>query len=406
MFYLKYVKYKNKYINLKQQLGGFVIKQNENILTISEIEEIVLLKAISMLGLSLELSQSGSFSYDIDLTKIEDKKQIISKISHLLQTTKIDIIWRKQYKLHTSTISLSIIINNTDTMIDIIQKIKNAIPGNLLWIMTHGANRFSPYDIEKLPPYTKLNLSIDTVEKIKPLDILDYFIETYPDIFLICKEKPMADRSGGSDQIFSINFKNYSDDDKQLFLQEISSIISEKNKYIININCTIKYIFYSVEHLIILSEIFDYANLTDGLNVFLNTRKKSDKEMAFIYCAYGNIFDLSPDGATRDVIKLSDDNQIKINFYNNIVNLLYMIFNLKVDDPHTDKYKSIQKLSSVNSIITFDNAIPTENEIIKILNELTPTQKKYFEKKLSDKLSFKILISDFINDKIEFRFDN
>ncbi len=150
---------------------------------------------------------------------------------------------------------------------------------------------------------------IMSANKLNPIELCDSILKSdfYKYLYLLSAKKSVATFSSGINGLgigntgqtttFNLNFKNYSDEDKSQVLEILNQKLKENgvdNRIELQIfsnNKNTNTVFYSVKHLNLLCEIFGY-DLDYTFDLITNSSKKSDKDMAFIYIAFGDLTDI------------------------------------------------------------------------------------------------------------------
>ncbi len=162
---------------------------------------------------------------------------------------------------------------------------------------------------------------IKSVIKTDPYKLSDIIFNTRQIakyVYMLSAKKPVANNTGlgrsmfeivGQSSInqFCINWKNFSEQEKINFIKYSKTNKNTRNNFtddrielgICISNDANRVIFYSNQHLRLLCSIFGYS-LDEGLSILFNGR--TDRELAFIYIAFGDLTDIKITVDKNDVV--------------------------------------------------------------------------------------------------------
>ena len=303
-WYSKYIKYKNKYIKLKNQEGGYLNESQKKRLNELNIDG-RLIRDLEMLDSKEEVINEIIKSYEeniyfdiynkklssepiIDifhkiLFNIESKEYKLEEFGLMLQNNLISRgYFSKQIPDIKNTPMLFGTIYNNRTKIDIYKD-------KIIYIdILTGENIVSSEDLKNV--FNIMNYILIIRPKYTPSELVCYIYDF--DIKRLSSTKPVATLpSGDYGFIFKGNWDDYTEAEKK----EVEILLSIKHKNEIKIfrpiGKNMQVVFYIPENFKKLCEKFDF-NVDKGLGIIAKWDvSKPVMEMYFIKCAFDNSYD-------------------------------------------------------------------------------------------------------------------
>jgi len=322
----KYLKYKSKYLELKNQLGGSRRIQKEIEMYKANFTNINLDESVNPIILTFvyeEYNFKIYFPHFYPQVKPEifrnNKKLFIDNwlpVKHFFNYLKSKEKIISEYQLlpevdkkEYSYIELELIfdlplvilptkfisVNNTINLIEEIVKIVESNKLEILSIFCCGKKIDSNFDFSILRNMQIIHISV--YKNMSKVDLIQY-LKDHESINKISKLKPVATLKSGSEPRIILNiYKTFIEEDKKEILLEVSKFLSEKNHEEIivdididienNTNTTNTTIFYNKKYLEKLCSLFGF-DLIKGLNI-IRSINPSSEELDFIYIAFGDI---------------------------------------------------------------------------------------------------------------------
>ena len=346
---IKYLKYKSKYFELKEMIGGNPRRIEVEVKLMNDsgkFKKVNYLKEENNINVTLKDDRELEIKLDSKFPFVKPK--IIHNGKYILESM---LDWKLTKKIHElldefdnyplfpldniSQVSYDIFLKNgiTSTSFIDIHLIGNMLDNSdILRIdlksgeIYNGAtllnainyyitkvhknfifkiqNRFSSINIDVISDELFENLknkSVSMIIIIYKINTVNEFIDmlkTHKNISQISKLKPVSTNHSGSEPTyFRINWNLYSDKQKNMIVENMSKFLSDKNGYEIRfkINSTTpngdgsvnSMIYYSEEHLDKLSKLFGFESIEKSLERI--TKFESGDKIDFIYIAFGDI---------------------------------------------------------------------------------------------------------------------
>jgi len=345
LYYNKYLKYKSKYLNLKNMFGGapnkrLIVESKRMIesgkyklvnLNVEENTVYITLKDDRIIKIKVKDNYPFSppiichedkcinqkilnFEPSIKLEKyldnfddypLTDYKEIPYFNYYETYTTR-KISGKKYVKLITVGDYIEgfdeIYINlendtivNGKTLLDAIENLYVKLNGCLIKNLKYSYKKImeiSDEDFENMKSEYGLPLIIN-ITKIKKVSEFLEDMQKHTDISIISKLKPVAtNKSGSEPSNFLYNWNLYNDNQKKMILETMSKFLSDKNGYDIKFNIKSNdkadniMIYYSENYLNKLSKLFDHESIEKSLDLISVFNKDN---LDFIYIAFGDI---------------------------------------------------------------------------------------------------------------------
>ncbi len=343
LYYNKYLKYKVKYLQLKNMQGGApnkrLMAESQKMLDSGKYKLVNLIKEENTVYVTLnddriiKIKVEDNFPFSSPMIFCENKyinpklldwnapkrlDNYLEKIDNypFIEYKEIpSFIYDETYsltkkftadgyvKLFTSDdyienanevfINISDKITNGKILLDAIENFYIKINGCLIRHLLLGNRKITEISEED---YDMLKSGIPLfviITKIKTVDKFIYDLQNHSDISMISKLKPVAtNKSGTEPRNYAQNWNLYNKTQKERILNDMSKFLTEKNGYEIKFN--IKFdekssnvmIYYSENYLDKLSKLFEHESLDKSLELIA---KFNTDNLDFIYIAFGDI---------------------------------------------------------------------------------------------------------------------
>uniref|UniRef100_A0A6C0H0H8 Uncharacterized protein n=1 Tax=viral metagenome TaxID=1070528 RepID=A0A6C0H0H8_9ZZZZ len=303
MYFNKYLKYKSKYLDLKnfksiKLFGGTITESDERLLNILEIDP--------------------NLIYDLKMVDADYRDVVKNLINKNIE---------KKNKENNNPLKVFKDTNREIIFISKEEDFKKSLEEFRDYLIKYNYfdNILKVVEIRQRFTITKEDIIADiddnvgdiTISIIKKInvnvnDIFGLLKKDGPDIFRIDKYKPVAtllSKTGWS--TFRENYNSYTPEEKSK-LNEI--LLSRDIKLYESPGNGSQFIFYSENYLLRLCRIFN-IDLDKALNILsIIGNIKTDDEMYFIYCAFHNEFDIEA------IIRLHKENKINFELYERFIN--------------------------------------------------------------------------------------
>jgi hypothetical protein len=298
MYFDKYLKYKSKYLDLKnfksiKLFGGTITESDERLLNILEIDT--------------------NLIYDLKMVDADYRDVVKNLINKNIEKHKENKNPLKVFKDNHNEI---IFISKQNNFKKSLEEFRD-----YLIKYNYFDNILKVVEIKQKFTITKENIIADIDDKVDDIDITiikkinvnvnDIFgllEKDGPDIFRINKYKPVATLLSKISSTFRENYNSYTPEEKS----KLNEILLSRDIKLYGNGYDLQFIFYSENYLLRLCRIFN-IDLDKALNILsIIWTTKTDDEMYFIYCAFDNDID--------EITRLHNEKKIDIELYNRFIN--------------------------------------------------------------------------------------